>query len=72
MSQGVGSLSAKELKVTDKVSPVWLAHGEKDNLHIKIQWAEITNWFQIQALTRRLECISGEESFPSHWLKTSS
>ena len=44
MSQGVGSLSAKQLKVIDKVSPVWLAHGEKDNLHIKIQRAEITGF----------------------------
>lgn len=47
----------------DKASPVWLAYGEKDALHLKVQWAEITNWFQIQVLNQRLQYISEEESF---------
>lgn len=65
MLRGVRALSSKQLKVMDKANLLWLACGEKDALLIKIQWAEITNWFQIQALNPRLGCISGEESFLS-------
>lgn len=48
---------------------MWLAYGEKHAPHVKMIQAEITNWFQIQVLNQRLECISGGESFLSLHLR---